>query len=92
LLFALIISPISTLAQTPAGQRPADDKVVVGTNEVMLDAVVRDKKGRPVRDLNVSDFQVFEEGIAQDIKSFSLVAADAISNSGTARVNYLGII
>jgi len=83
LLFALIISPISTLAQTPTGQRPAEEKVVVGTNEVMLDAVVRDKKGRPVKDLKVSDFQVFEEGIAQDIKSFRLVAADADSVADT---------
>ncbi len=77
----------SARAQTPAqeGQKPNspeqdEEKLVVGTNEVLLDAVVRDKKGHPVKDLQSSDFEVYEDGVRQDVKSFRLVTRDA-SNS-----------
>ena len=81
LLFVLMIAtPVSMLAQTPSGQQQADEKVVIGTNEVVLDAVVRDKKGRPVKDLKASDFQVSEEGVPQDVKSFRLVTGEAVSS------------
>jgi VWFA-related protein len=42
----------------------------VGTAAVTLDIVVRDKKGRAVRDLKASDFEVFEDGVKQTIDSF----------------------
>ena len=42
----------------------------VGTAAVTLDVVVRDKKGRAVRDLKTSDFEVFEDGVKQTIDSF----------------------
>src|SRR5258705_2121747 len=82
LLFVLIIATsISMVAQTPPGQQQPDEKIVFGTNEVVLDAVVRDKKGRPVKDLKASDFQVSEEGVLQDIKSFRLVSGEAASSA-----------
>jgi VWFA-related protein len=43
--------------------------------------VVRDKKGRPVRDLQASDFEVFEDGIKQDLNSFRLVASKSEGGS-----------
>jgi VWFA-related protein len=80
LLFVLIVAtPVSVLAQTPSRQQQADEKLLIGTNELVLDAVVRDKKGRPVKDLKASDFQVSEEGTPQDIKSFRLVTGEAVS-------------
>src|SRR3989442_10864964 len=42
----------------------------VGTAAVTLDIVVRDKKGRAVRDLRASDFEVFEDVVKQTIDSF----------------------
>ena len=67
---ALIISlPLNILCL--AQQR--EQKVVVGTNEVQLDVVVKDKKGRPVKDLKPGDFEVFEDGVKQPIESFRLV-------------------
>ena len=42
----------------------------VGTAAVTLDVVVRDKKGSAVRDLKASDFEVFEDGVKQQIESF----------------------
>ena len=43
----------------------------------MLDVVVRDKKGRPVKDLGATDFEVFEDGIRQKIESFRLYQKEA---------------
>ena len=56
-------------AAQKSGQKPGQ-KVTIGTSEVVLDVIVRDKKGKPVRDLAGSDFEVYEDGVKQDIQSF----------------------
>jgi len=78
-------SAVPVLPQTPAAQQQSDDRIVSGTAEVVLDAVVKDKKGRPVKDLQASDFQVFEDGKPQDVRSFRLVSGGttAIAAPGT---------
>src|SRR6266446_4468140 len=76
LLFVLVVSPLSVLGQTPSTQQ-GEEKVVTGTTEVIFDAVVKDKKGRPVKDLKAQDFQITEDGVPQEVKSFRLVAGDA---------------
>src|SRR5579883_2338499 len=43
-----------------------------GTREVLVDAVVLDKKGNFQRDLTQQDFKLFEDGKEQKITSFSL--------------------
>ncbi len=63
-----------TLTQTqttPARQE--EQKVVVNAGEVLFDVVVRDKRGRVVKDLDASDFEVYEDGVAQQLNSFRLV-------------------
>src|SRR6266446_6612925 len=75
LLFVLVVTPFTILGQTPAPQQ-GEDKVVTGTTEVIFDAVVKDKKGRPVKDLHAEDFQITEDGVQQEVKSFRLVAGD----------------
>lgn len=68
--------------QTPPAQQQQDEEViVVGANEVLLDAVVRDKGGRPVRDLTASDFEVYEDGVLQRVSSFRLVTRGAAGAS-----------
>ena len=75
LAIALGLSVVSrTGAQTSQGQ---DDVIRVRSNEVRLDIVVKDKKGRPVKDLNASDFEVLEDGISQKIASFRFVSRAA---------------
>jgi VWFA-related protein len=78
LILALVTaSTLPTLAQTPTNQQEQDEeKLVVGTNEVLLDAVVKDKKGHTVKDLKASDFEVYEDGVRQQVKSFRLVNRD----------------
>src|SRR5258707_6830461 len=75
LLLVLFVSPLSILGQTTSTQQ-GEEKVVTGTTEVIFDAVVKDKKGRPVKDLKAQDFQITEDGVPQEVKSFRLVAGD----------------
>ena len=46
---------------------------------VLVDIVVRDKRGEPVRDLAQSDFQVLEDGVPQTIASFTPVFEGAVA-------------
>ncbi|HEX8474514.1 MAG TPA: VWA domain-containing protein [Pyrinomonadaceae bacterium] len=88
LIFALIGAPTFTsLAQTSGNQDPQDDEIVaVGANEVLLDAVVKDKKGRALKDLKPSDFEVYEDGVRQEVRSFRLITRGASRASETATV------
>src|ERR1044071_9814752 len=61
-----------TQAQTAPAQRD-EQKVVVNAGEGLFDVVVRDKRGRVVKDLGASDFEVYEDGVAQQLNSFRLV-------------------
>ena len=58
-------------------QRQEEPAVRIRANEVSLDIVVRDKKGRPVRDLTETDFEVYEDGVRQQIGSFRFVLREA---------------
>src|SRR5215204_6118102 len=75
--------PNGTQAQRPA-ERQTPESVVVSTDEVLLDVVVRDKRGRLVNDLAASDFDVYEDGVRQEVNSFRLVtpAGAAASAAG----------
>lgn len=77
LLFALTLNvvPASSGQTSPAPQQD-EEVVTVGTAEVMLDAVVKDKRGRPVKNLKAEDFEVYEDGVRQQISSFRLVARE----------------
>ena len=79
LLVIALLLPFQQLApaQTPSPQEPQDDEVVsVESREVKLDVVVKDKRGRPVKDLKQTDFEVFEDGVRQEIQSFRFVARE----------------
>jgi VWFA-related protein len=75
-----------TAAQTAApAQTASDDKETfkARAEETVLDVVVRDKKGRLVKDLKESDFTVMDDGQARPVKSFRVV-------DGTESVNASG--
>jgi len=46
-------------------------------NEVALDLVVRDKKGRLVKNLKPGDVEIYEDGVRQEIRSLRLVGGEA---------------
>lgn len=70
-------------SQAPASPPPTTQ---VRTEEVLLDVVVRDKKGRVVTDLKPEDFHILDNGEPRPIKSFRLVqGGEALSGGGGTR-------
>src|ERR1035437_6661691 len=45
----------------------------VTTTEIALDLVVRDKKGRQVKNLKAGDVEIYENGVRQQLLSFRMV-------------------
>jgi VWFA-related protein len=83
LVFCLtFISLNKAICQTPADKDQDIEKVVVGTNEVVLDAVVKDKKGRAIKDLTAADFEISEDGVPQEVRSFRLVTREQATAGG----------
>lgn len=78
LVIILALSPTLICGQTPASQ-DQDEVVRFRTNEVKLDVVVKDKKGRPIKDLKPSDFEVSEDGVPQKVESFRFVTRETAS-------------
>ncbi len=81
-----LVAPSGASAQDPPPTFGADAQVVV------LDLVVRDKKGKPVEDLDTKEITVFEDGRACEVLSFRLVRSmakpqSAATESGAARAD-----
>src|SRR5262249_9852141 len=85
-----IVFTLAALAAMPAfGQQPANPAsapqptVRTTSEEVVLDVIVRDKKGKPVTDLKPGELTVLDNGTRQELASFRLVqGAEAISQGG----------
>jgi VWFA-related protein len=78
---ALQLIPMFAAAQgaQPAAQPepPKPPTIRAQASVVLLDMVVRDKKGKPLKDLTAAEVAVFEDGVAREIKSFRLVETSA---------------
>jgi VWFA-related protein len=71
--FLLPSSVFLLAAQGPAA--PTQRRTITATTTaILVDAVVRDKTGRLVTDLNATDFEVFEDGVPQTVDSFTRVS------------------
>ncbi|MSO81693.1 MAG: VWA domain-containing protein [Acidobacteria bacterium] len=74
LIAALVCTPPGVLCAQEISPGPARQEQAIvfraGVEVVTLTAAVRDGRGRVVRDLKRSDFQVLDTGIAQDIRDF----------------------
>jgi VWFA-related protein len=66
LLFGLALQSVSAQTQTQGEQ----GQVIISTTEIGLDVVVRDKRGRAIKDLTAADFQILEDDTPQEISSF----------------------
>src|SRR6185369_2922211 len=62
-----------------------DEVIRVRSNEVRLDVVVKDKKGRPIRDLKAADFEILEDGVPQKVESFRFVSREATPGSSESK-------
>jgi VWFA-related protein len=80
----------------PAAQQPTPDKPVIAPpapqggvirrsfDIVSTDVIVRDNKGQFIADLNKGDFEVYEDGVKQDVISFILTHGGRVYNSTPA--------
>jgi type IV secretion system protein VirB10 len=80
------VTPPSHPAETVAG--PGGFKLSVKVQLALVDAVVRDRMGRPLENLRKEDFRLFEDGTEQQIQEYSrdeypLAVALVIDRSGS---------
>jgi len=77
-LTCLIAACWSARAQQPAPPAPPSGSVTIhaATNEVLLDVVVRDKKGQRVTNLDPVDLEILDNGVPRKITSFRLIEGD----------------
>jgi VWFA-related protein len=71
---------LSAKPQDPASQNPS---FRAGASAVVLDVVIRDKRGQPVRDVQREELTVLEDGVAREIGSFRLVERTAVPSGAT---------
>ncbi len=61
---------------------PTDDDVVkITTKLVQFDAVVTDKDGNQVKELNIADFEILQDGKPQKITNFSYINTESPAQS-----------
>ena len=70
----LAASFVGDAQQAPPSR--AAGTVNAGVTAVLVDVVVRDKHGMPVRDLQPADFEVLEDGVPQTVGSFKGIFDD----------------
>lgn len=92
-LIVLLLSACGLIAQTPAAKPAANHAaktplIKVSSEEVTLDMVFRDKKGRPITDVRPGQVHVFENGVEEHLTSFRYVngeeAAAALNSPANA--------
>jgi len=83
---ALLLLACMPLPCQPAGQTaPPQSTAKTNVAEVLLDLVVRDKKGKPISDLTPEEIAITDNGVKQTILSFRLVrGSEAISVTGAS--------
>jgi len=86
--FAVLCASFCALAGVAVAQNtpPADTGTVIRTSvtEVSLDLVVRDKKGKVVKNLKPGDLQVYEDGVLQPLVDFRLVTGPGAAQKAPA--------
>src|SRR5213083_653700 len=77
--------PAQNPAQTPSPRTPPPAQTEKPTFRVQVDlvtndVVVRDEKGNFVPDLKKDEFEIFEDGVKQDITSMTVVTGGRVNN------------
>ena len=79
---AILVSTVLLLAgsrgtlvsgQSRPAPSPDPQSYSTATTAILVDVVVRDRKGKPVTDLTAADFEVYEDRVAQKIDTFTRV-------------------
>jgi VWFA-related protein len=92
-LVALLLLCASSLAQQNQPQSNNASQVAttvhVTSQEVVLDMVFRDKKGRAIRDVRPEEIHIAEDGVDQKLTSFRLVQGNAVAPAATGQALHL---
>jgi len=97
-LAAMLLSASSLVSQTPSPQQASPNPTTtptirVNTEEVNLDMVFHDKKGKAVHDIRPEQVHVYEDGVEQHLNSFKyLEGATNAPSSAPAAVPSSGSI
>jgi VWFA-related protein len=67
----LVSAGLGAAAWVPQAAQPDRQSYTSATTAILVDVVVRDKKGHPVADLSETDFEVAEDGVPQRIDTFT---------------------
>jgi VWFA-related protein len=70
-------------AQNPATPQPpaaAQQVIRTGVELITTDAIVRDSRGQFVADLKKEEFEIYEDGVKQDLVSFTLTHGGRVYN------------
>jgi len=67
----LFSAGLGAAARIPQAAQHDRQSYTSATTAILVDVVVRDKKGRPVADLSEADFEVAEDGVPQKIDTFA---------------------
>jgi VWFA-related protein len=84
-LLAAAAAGVSVRAQQPAPAQPPSPQTAgqptfrTGINTVRVDVIVSDKKGEPVTDLKLEDFEITEDGKPQKPETFRLIKIDTVT-------------
>lgn len=84
-LWSVLVVLIGLIPAAAPAQQTAGPTVKTSVDEVLLDLIVRDKKGKPVTDLKPGDLTVFDNGAKQSVTSFRLVSGSEALTAGGAK-------
>ena len=84
-----LVVPMASVLAAPMLLRAQVPTFRAGAEEVLVDAVVTDKKGHFQRDLTRNDFKIFEDGKEQKITSFSLESPET---PGHAAKHFISLV
>src|SRR5215470_14970976 len=76
ILVVSILVSVTIYSQT-GGQQEKSETLKIRATEVVVDAVVVDHKNRLVTDLTPEDFEVYEDGVLQEVTSFRVIRGPA---------------
>lgn len=84
---ALVVLGVALAEMSPGAQTTTQPARPAGTIQsqataVLVDVVVRDKRGQPVIDLTSADFEIHEDGVLQELGALRLYTSDAAASVG----------
>lgn len=71
LTIAVLIATPDARAQQPAQGDSRPDSQRSDVTAILVDVVVRDRSGEPVADLSLDEFEIYEDGVRQEIGSLT---------------------